>query len=267
MLYCMVKWYALRQGSQERWKGEEQMDGFCDFHSHILPGMDDGCKTPEQSVEALRLSYAQGVRAIFATPHYYPVESVEAFLARRQTAWESLQAEIKKQGATDIPQIVLGTEVAYRPGISSAEGIEKLCLGSSAYLLLELPFRAWGKEELRQVNNFACVLGITPILAHYERYRTLQSREMYDQMARQDVLIQKNAEAFSGFFEERRACREVKLGRCHLLGSDCHNLSSRKPNLSLAIESMRRRGIQKELHHINKISWEIFSQANKESRG
>ncbi len=243
------------------------MNGFCDLHSHILPGMDDGYKAPEQSVEALRLSYAQGVRAIFATPHYYPVESVEKFLARRQVAWEALRAEIQKQGATDIPQIVLGAEVAYRPGISSAEGVEKLCLGNSNYLLLELPFRAWGKEELRQVNNFTCVLGITPILAHYERYRTLQSREMYDQMARQDVLIQKNAESFSGFFGERRACREVKMGRCHLLGSDCHNLHSRKPNLSLAVDCLKRRGLVKELDRISEISWEIFSLANKESRG
>lgn len=243
------------------------MEGFCDLHSHILPGMDDGCKTPEQSVEALRHSYAQGVRVIFATPHYYPVETVESFLARRQSAWETLQAEIKKQGATDIPQIVLGAEVAYRPGISSTEGIEKLCLGSSNYLLLELPFRAWGKEELRQVSNFNCARGITPILAHYERYRSLQSRQMYVQMARQDVLIQKNAEAFSGFFGERRACREVKSGMIHLLGSDCHNLSSRKPNMNLATESLQRRGLQKELDRITKNSWEIFSLANKESRG
>ena len=77
-------------------------------------------------------------------------------------------------------RFTLTDTVAYRPGISSAEGVEKLCLGNSLYLLLELPFRAWGKEELRQVNNFACVLGITPILAHYERYRTLQSRECYN---------------------------------------------------------------------------------------
>ena len=243
------------------------MDGFCDLHSHILPGMDDGCKTAQQSIDALRLSYAQGVRAMFATPHYYPVESVESFLARRQSAWEELQAEIIKQAVTDIPQIVLGAEVAYRPGISSAEGVEKLCLGSANYLLLELPFRAWGKEELRQVSNFNCVRGVIPILAHYERYRTLQSREMYDQMARQDVLIQKNAEAFVGFFGQRRACREVKLGRCHLLGSDCHNLSSRKPNLPLATQCLARQGLKKELARIVKFSWEIFSLANKESRG
>lgn len=243
------------------------MEGLCDLHSHILPGMDDGCKTAEQSVEALRLSYAQGVRVIFATPHYYPVETVDAFLARRQEAWGALQAEIKKRGATDIPQIVLGAEVAYRPGISSAEGIEKLCLGGSNYLLLELPFRAWGREELRQVSNFHCSRGILPILAHYERYRTLQTKQMYGQMAQQDVLIQKNAESFSGFWGERRACREVKLGRCHLLGSDCHNLGGRKPNLSLATDSLRRRGLERELSNIVQNGWEIFSLANKESRG
>ena len=239
------------------------MDGFCDLHSHILPGMDDGCKTPEQSVEALRLSYAQGVQVIFATPHYYPVESVESFLARRQTAWENLQAELKKQAVTDIPQIVLGAEVAYRSGISSAEGIEKLCLGNSGYLLLELPFRAWGKEELRQVSNFACARGITPILAHYERYRTLQTGQMYEQMARQDVLIQKNAESFSGFFGKRRACREVRQGRCHLLGSDCHNLSSRRPNISQATDCLQRCGLTKELERIMQNGWEIYRSTLK----
>lgn len=243
------------------------MEGLCDLHSHILPGMDDGYKTAEKSMQALRLAYDQGVRAIFATPHYYPVESVESFLARRQSAWEMLQAEIKKQGAEDIPHIVLGAEVAYRPGISSAEGIEKLCLGNSNYLLLELPFRAWGKEELRQVSNFGCAKGLIPILAHYERYRSLQSRQMYEQMARQDVLIQKNAESFSGFFGERRACREVKSGRIHFLGSDCHNLSSRKPNINLAVERLQQRGLQKELDCIIHNSWDVFSQANKESRG
>ena len=243
------------------------MKGFCDLHSHILPGMDDGCKTPEESVEVLRLSYAQGVRVIFATPHYYPVESVENFLARRQKAWATLQAQIKAQGMTDIPQIVLGAEVAYRPGISSIEGIEELRFGNSRYLLLELPFQAWGKEELRQVSNFACARGITPILAHYERYRTLQSREMYAKMAQQDVLIQRNAESFDGFFGERRACREVKLGKCHLLGSDCHNLRSRKPNLPMAAECLRRRGLDRELSRIMNNGWEIFSLANKESRG
>lgn len=243
------------------------MDGFCDLHSHILPGMDDGCKTPEESIEALRLSYDQGVRAIFATPHYYPVESVESFLARRQDAWERLQAQIKDQGVADIPQIVLGAEVACRPGISHAEGIEKLCFGNSRHLLLELPFHSWGKEELRQVSNFTCARGITPILAHYERYRTLQSREMYAQMAQQDVLIQKNAGSFSGFLGERRACREVKLGQCHLLGSDCHNLRSRKPNLPMAAECLRRRGLDRELSRIMSNGWEIFSLANKESRG
>ena len=239
------------------------MDGFCDLHSHILPGMDDGCKTPEESIEALRLSYDQGVRAIFATPHYYPVESVESFLARRQDAWERLQEQIKAQGITDVPQIALGAEVAYRPGISCAEGIDKLCLGSSQYLLLELPFQVWGREELRQVNNFTCARGITPILAHYERYRTLQSKEMYAQMARLDVLIQRNAESFDGFFGQRRACREVKSGRCHLLGSDCHNLSSRKPNLTMATQCLRRRGLEKELASIMENGWEIFSLANE----
>ena len=58
-----------------------------DIHSHILPGMDDGSRSTEESLAMLAASAAQGVRAIAATPHFYAMEnSPEEFLARRAAA-------------------------------------------------------------------------------------------------------------------------------------------------------------------------------------
>ncbi len=231
------------------------------MHSHILPGMDDGCKTVEQSVQALRLSYRQGVRWLFATPHYYPIESVDAFLDRRQKAWEQLCSHLHRIAAVDVPEICLGAEVAYRPGISSVPGIERLCLGKSSYLLLELPFRAWGEEELRQIRNFSCALGITPVLAHYERYRTLQKKQMLAEMARQEVLVQMNGEALLGFWSGRKSRKAIAQGRVQLLGSDCHNLESRKPNLQEAAAALNQHGQGADLMRLMANGRELFTLA------
>ena len=233
-----------------------------DLHTHILPGMDDGPQELAAALALLEQQARQGIRRIALTSHYdCTSEPLAQFLNRREASFAALRAAAP--AGLDLKR---GCEVWYSPELLHIEA-SKLCLEGTPYLLLELPFRTWGKEELRQVSNFNCARGITPILAHYERYRSLQSRQMYVQMARQDVLVQKNAESFSGFFRERRACREVKSGMIHLLGSDCHNLGSRKPNMNLAAESLQRRGLQKELDRITKNSWEIFSLANKESRG
>ena len=101
--------------------------GICDMHGHFLPGMDDGCKTPEESVQVLKSSYEQGVRRMFATPHYYPVEPVGEFLRRRDAAWNRLQGQLEKEPDACVPRICLGAEVAFRPGLSYEEDLRKLC--------------------------------------------------------------------------------------------------------------------------------------------
>jgi protein-tyrosine phosphatase len=69
-----------------------------DFHSHILPGMDDGYQDPQSALQALKVSYAQGVRYVVATPHYYAEEPVDSFLQRRAEAMQRLQDAMKQDG-------------------------------------------------------------------------------------------------------------------------------------------------------------------------
>jgi len=232
--------------------------GFCDIHGHFLPGVDDGSASTEVSRQMLQLARQQGIAAMFATPHYYPVETADSFLERRQAAWEQLCADL---GGTDVPAVCLGAEVAYRPGIGYDEGLEKLRLGNSRYILLELPFEKWGKELLRDVGNIVNSRGLTPILAHLERYVDRQPAEILEELLAQDVLVQINCSDFMSWRHRRRLMRLIKDGTAQLLGSDCHSIQHRAPNMGPAVEVLEKRGMTGWLREAAQLSRDIFLEA------
>ena len=232
----------------------------CDLHSHILPGMDDGSLDAEMSLNMLRAAGRQGVWQIAATPHYYPVESVSDFLARRCAAEKALREAINTSGE-QLPRVVVGAEVAYRPGIGYEEDLHRLCIGGTEYLLLELPFAPWGSEVVRDICNMACARGITPILAHLERYLKFQKKKTLENVLAQGVLVQMNAEALLERRTRTKALKMLKSGNVHLLGSDCHNMTTRKPNLGEAVAQLSQWGMTGLVERIEFISTEILEQA------
>ena len=231
----------------------------CDVHGHFLPGMDDGCKTPEEALQVLKSSYAQGVCRMFATPHYYPVETAADFLERRKEACSRL-AEIAWEHK-DIPRICLGAEVAYRPGIGFLEDLHKLCIGSSRYLLLELPFTRWNRELLRDVRNMCAVAGVTPILAHIERYLDNGQPDILEQLLELDVLVQMNTGYLLRFSTARKGRQLLNSGMVQLLGSDCHNMTSRPPKMGEAAAYLQKKGMEDILCRISQLSTDIFDEA------
>lgn len=236
------------------------MYNICDLHGHFLPGMDDGCKTVEESVQVLQSSYEQGISRVFATPHYYPVETVEAFLARRQAAYGRLMEHIAVCNEP-MPEICLGAEVAYRIGISREEKLDELCLGKSRYLLLELPFRRWDSNVVRDVQIMCSSRGITPVLAHIERYLDFQTRDSLNSMLELDVLVQMNTGDFLRFGSRRAAAKLLRKGTAHLLGSDCHNMTTRPPNMGPALEYLKKHGMKDILQNVGNLSMQIFDEA------
>ena len=90
-----------------------------DWHSHILPGIDDGSRNVEESISLLNSQMAQGVKVAIATPHFYANdESVESFVDKRSKAFELLKAEVPETSL----EIRLGAEVKYYEGISRLDG-------------------------------------------------------------------------------------------------------------------------------------------------
>lgn len=199
-----------------------------DFHTHILPGMDDGSRDTAESLEMLRRSQAQGVDTVVLTPHFYARrESIADFCIRRQTAYEALR---QAQDGETLPALFLGAEVRYFEGMTRADDLQKLCIGS--YLLVEMPFEPWSRRTVQEVQNLPAARGITPILAHIERYMALPHwEEAVKELTAGGCLLQMNAEAFLGPLRGRRARGLLRQGWADLLGSDCHNTTSRPPNL------------------------------------
>lgn len=233
----------------------------CDIHGHFLPGVDDGCKTTEEAITLLKNSYSQGVRRMFATPHYYPVESVDEFLKRRDEAYARLSEAL--EGETEIPQICLGAEVAYHPGLGYAQNIDKLCLGTSRYLLLEMPVGRWNREIIRDVRNLCSSNGIIPIVAHVERYWETSQRDLLNRLLEMDVLVQMNAEYLLDRRTQRRGRKLLKTGTVQLLGTDCHNNTDRAPNLGKAAEYLQKKRQTEILERICHAGNALFMEATE----
>lgn len=108
-----------------------------DFHCHILPDMDDGSADVAESLALLSMLSMQGVTGVAATPHFYAFqESPERFLQRRTKAANQLYS----QWTANLPEVLLGAEIFFYTGISNTEGLNRLCLQETSYLLLEMPF-------------------------------------------------------------------------------------------------------------------------------
>lgn len=202
-----------------------------DFHSHILPAVDDGSKDIEESKALLSMLSQQGIETVVATPHFLPEhETLDDFLIRRDKAFEDLNDVC----TADMPQILLGAEVAYYEGISHLAELPKLTIGDSRLLLIEMPMRKWSETSIRELTNLACSNIVTVVLAHIERYLPYDNKEAINTLLDCGVLLQVNASFFNDFQTRRKALRMLREGSIHFVGSDCHNLRHRPPFIGQA---------------------------------
>lgn len=209
-----------------------------DWHSHILPGMDDGSKDVAESISMLQMQAAQGIETVIATPHFYANdETVSSFVERRLQAYESVKSQLP-EGA---PRILLGAEVRYYQGISRMEDLKDLRIEGSKLLLLEMPMSVWTEYMIRELIEMSGKSSVRIVLAHVERYWRLQKQSVWDRISESGILMQVNGSFFTTLGSRRKAISLLEEGRVQFLGSDCHNLTTRSPQLGKAIEVIRRK--------------------------
>lgn len=217
-----------------------------DLHCHVLPGIDDGCNSCEQAAQLLCESKKQGVAGMIVTPHYYPNESVESFIERRHRSYLSLKNYVLENNVST-PVICTGCEVCFRDGISRETDLYKLCFGMSDYILIELPFSKWDSNVIRELREIRYVRGLIPIVAHIERYMHFQSKKTLKELFEMDILIQMNGEYLLDSKTETKAKKLLQSGVVQVLGSDCHNLTSRPQVLKSAVHTMEKLNIQQNV--------------------
>lgn len=215
-----------------------------DIHTHILPGVDDGAADPEQSLAMLRMEAEQGVDRVALTPHFYiKRESVQQFLERRQRGWERLVQRLDRlpqQERDELPELYLGAEVAWQSDLLENPELARLCIGKSKYMLVELPFILWTGQTIYQLNELMSCHGITPVIAHLERYLDGQSPRIIQKLLELDIPVQISCGVFGKYWTRRKALNMLRRGQADLLATDCHNCDTRRPDLEQAVRRVSR---------------------------
>jgi len=216
------------------------MSGRIDVHCHLLPAIDDGCRTVEQSVECARMLAAAGYTHICCTPHVLPMypHITRANVVRWTNA---LQEELRVAG---IPiTLIPGGELNLNPGVlgMSPEQVIPLALDSK-YILTDI----WCErlpDFFEPAVRWLQRMDLTVILAHPERCRAVQLQpELASWFADLGVLLQGNLQCLHDPPEmptRQVAERYLKDGRYFVLGTDTHNpqgLPQRLAGLRSAME-------------------------------
>ncbi len=235
------------------------MVGLVDFHSHILPNMDDGSRGADMSLEMLKRSFEQGVKRIVATPHFYPArETPDDFLKRRDASAESLRLAV--EGEENIPEIHLGAEIAYFSGIGRSALLDKLAIKGTRVVLIEMPFNRWSDAMIDDVAMASSNLGLTTVMAHIERYASAQSKDVVEELISRDIIMQANAESFLRLGKGKMVKMLQSRAVC-LLGSDCHDLNERCPNLGDAARFIEKKAGSGVLDDVFELSENLLSSA------
>lgn len=215
-----------------------------DFHSHVLPKIDDGSHSSEESLGMLQLSASQGIDVMAATSHFYATEDrISSFLNRRKGSEERLKEQIDQRLTKEekIPRLIMGSEVAFFTGISRAERLEELTYEGTDLLLLEMPFTKWTKAEIEEVKYILERRELRVMLAHLERFLMIpgNKKRIYELMEL-PVYVQINAGSFERWSERRQILKMIKKKGMIFLGSDCHGIHHRVPNLQNGREALEK---------------------------
>lgn len=229
-----------------------------DFHSHVLPGIDDGSQSVEESIALLRMEAEQGVTHVVATPHFYArYDDPEKFLEKRARAEQLLRNEMEKYDA--MPTLRVGAEVYYFRGMSDSDILPHLMIQGSNCIMVEMPKAPWPEAAYQELRDIHQKRGILPVIAHVDRYiRPFKTHAIPGKLEKLPVLVQANGEFFTEKATAAMAVRMLKKGQIHLLGSDCHNLSSRKPNLGGAVDMIEQRLGAEAINRILRYSMDVL---------
>lgn len=210
-----------------------------DLHSHVLPGIDDGAKDVDISLEMLDICADTGIDTIVVTPHCHPTsqERIDRFIARRKEAAEKLNSAILASGKK-YPKIVLASEVRIYDGFSKLEHLDELAIAGTDYILLEMPYEKWRYDTFDEIYNVV-KLGFKPIMAHLDRF--LDQSHLFGELYVLDLLYQINSSAFLDKTTRRKIAGFFENNSAHVIGSDTHNLTDRRPNAAEAYETVEKR--------------------------
>jgi protein-tyrosine phosphatase len=206
-----------------------------DLHSHVLPGIDDGARDLDGSLEILRAAAEDGITRIAATPHVrddHPTTAAQMESALARVRELEAGVEVLPGGELDI---------GFAQSLDDDE-LRRFGLGGNpSLLLLETPFWGWPLNTRDAVLGFA-VRGYTIVLAHPERNPDVQQRpEIVRELVDAGTFVQLTAASVDGRLgrgPERAARALLDAGLAHLIASDAHAPALRAIGMRAAAEAV-----------------------------
>lgn len=233
-----------------------------DFHTHILPEIDDGSSGVTESLEILKMLQEQGIKKAVLTPHFYAYSSsAETFLKRRQ---ESLNALVEKLREEQIDiDLYLGCEVLYFEELWRLENLESYCIEGTKYILIEMPFDSWADSMIDGIGKIIAK-GYSPIIAHFERYLGYKgNKKKVETLLSMGALLQMNCEYLNRFSTRGKGVKFIKKGYVSALGTDCHNTGERAPKYNTADAYLKKKLSAQRYERFHKRQRRILSSAEK----
>ena len=196
-----------------------------DIHSHLLFGIDDGCKDINESISLLKEAEKQGVTELMITPHYIEESKYNCNNEEKQKLFDQLVEKGKEENINI--KLYLGNEVFINDNfLKLLKKKEIKTLNNSKYVLLEFPFGNM-LYNTKDIIYELVVAGYVPILAHPERYRIFQRHpDHIEEYLRMGVLLQGNYKSLFGKYGREAKKTLIYLLKKHqitFLGSDCHH--------------------------------------------
>ena len=211
-----------------------------DFHSHILPGIDDGSDNVETSKLIISKEITDNVDTILATPHYYCEEqSIDKFITKRNAAYQQLMAS--SNNIPSMPKIVLASEVYYTHYLNNVSNLKSLCIEGTDYLLLELPYKEITSSTIDGILDLADNNNVSLVIAHVERYLKYTSYKSLLPLLNSGVLGQINCGSVVNKATRKNVFKLIKDGYVHVIGTDVHNTTSRPACMKEALDILNKK--------------------------
>lgn len=209
-----------------------------DIHCHLLPNIDDGSQSWEESLEMARLASQDGIRVVIATPHWIQGTKWQPSADEIKAKVRELNQGIRESGIN--LTVLAGMEIGISENLCNLVSSGKILpLGESHCLLIEIPYVSlpYGIEDIIFSLNHNQT---PPILAHPERNREIQRNpKRVLEFVNAGAYVQVTAGSLCGYFGEsakRCALELAKLGIIHAVATDAHSIKERPPFLSKGLK-------------------------------
>lgn len=202
-----------------------------DFHSHILPGIDDGAKDINQSIKMLKICAENGVRKVVLTPHCYFSDDndIRSYIRERNEKYRILKKAVSESGEK-LPELLLGCELHLSKFHAKSEYLKELAIEGTNYIMLEMPMGKWEPVIYDTIYSIS-LKGLRPIIAHIDRY-FYEHKEDFHNLFSFDLTYQVNCDSFLMRGIKKQMPYFFECGAIHILGSDMHNLTTRTTRMA-----------------------------------